>query len=239
MDIKEYEEGRRRESFWDIADNELKEILLSQVKSSSNKKILNIGCGTAEDTRILQQFGETYISDIDITPLKIRENENYKRKLVATAEKLPFKGNTFEIICMFGSIEHIKEDKTAIQEAERVLKENGYLLLTGPAYQSLYSNHDIALKHFRRYNKSQINSIISNNLKEVRLSYWNSILFLPIAVMKLLNKGKNKKQKLHPVIMNKWIDRVLLSILRIENSIAKQNIAVPVGANFYGIYQKK
>jgi SAM-dependent methyltransferase len=237
MDYKAYETGQRGKSFWDIADNELKEILLTKTRYNNNEqKILNIGCGTAEDIGILERFGETYLSDIDIRPLKIIKCNDRTTKIVADAENLPFQDNTFGIVCMFGSIEHINDDRTAIEEAERVLVNGGFLILTGPAHQALYSCHDKILLHFRRYNKKQLRVIMPNNLKEICLSYWNSILFMPIAMMKILNR--NKEPKLHNVVVPKWVDRIILTILRLENLIVKKNIEMPIGVNFYGIYQK-
>ncbi|PIN79614.1 hypothetical protein COV16_03260, partial [Candidatus Woesearchaeota archaeon CG10_big_fil_rev_8_21_14_0_10_34_8] len=149
MDYKAYEEGQNGDSFWDIADNQLKDIMLTRINYTKPIKILNIGCGTAEDTAILTKHGTVYLSDIDYRPLK--NYKGHKIKMVADAQTLPIRASEFDVICMFGSLEHIEDDVKALDEAARILKPGGMLFITGPSYQWLYSSHDKALLHFRRY----------------------------------------------------------------------------------------
>ena len=71
--------------------------------------------------------------------------------------------NKFNLVCLFDVLEHIENDRETIKKISNILEINGYLFITVPAYQWLWSNHDISLMHKRRYNKKNIYKIISKN----------------------------------------------------------------------------
>ena len=57
-------------------------------------------------------------------------------------------------------IEHIDEDLSAVKELNRILKPGGRLILTVPAFQFLWTNHDLALHHKKRYMRNTSASTI-------------------------------------------------------------------------------
>ena len=59
---------------------------------------------------------------------------------------------TFDLITCLDVIEHTPDDRVTLRELHRVTRPGGYLLVTVPAYQALWSQHDVANHHFRRYN---------------------------------------------------------------------------------------
>ena len=69
-----------------------------------------------------------------------------------------------------------------------LLKKNGRLLITVPAYQFLFSKKDEMLHHFRRYNKKTLQNILPDNIEIEKISYFNFFLFFPIAIAILFLK---------------------------------------------------
>ncbi len=113
-------------------------------------------------------------------------------KKQADACALPYPDGFFDLVLSFDVFEHIENDQQAAGECFRVLKNDGFLLFSVPAFQWLYSSHDRALEHFRRYNKQTIRSI-TKEAKTTRLFFWNAILFAPIALIRLIKKNKPAK----------------------------------------------
>ena len=75
-------------------------------------------------------------------------------------------------------LEHIKEDHTALKEWRNTLKPDGLLLITVPAFQHLWSSHDIFLGHYKRYNNKSLNDLAnSTGLKVVRIHYIFSFIY--------------------------------------------------------------
>ena len=159
-----------------------------------NLKILNIGAGTGVDLEIMNRFGNIYIIDVNKKALDLIPSNLYSEKKVCDATALPYPNEFFDIVCSFDVFEHIKNDKKAVLEAHRVLKKKGLLLLMVPAFNFLFSAHDKALLHYRRYSKKKLYELL-RIFKNEYLSYWNSILFIPLSILRILKKKEqNQKQ---------------------------------------------
>lgn len=92
-----------------------------------NYKILDIGCGTGFATRSLSKFGNVIGCDIDsrmIKTARMYPQKGVSKYIVASAEKLPFAKNSFDIVTTFSSL-HWFDNKKAMVEIRRVLKSNG------------------------------------------------------------------------------------------------------------------
>ena len=61
-------------------------------------------------------------------------------------------------------------------------------MITVPAFQCLYSSKDKSLKHYRRYNKETLRNLLNKHFYEIKFTYFNFILFLPIAILILFFK---------------------------------------------------
>jgi ubiquinone/menaquinone biosynthesis C-methylase UbiE len=81
----------------------------------------------------------------------------------ADAQSMPIADNSVDIVTAMDVIEHIPDDKAALREISRILKPGGYLLATVPAFQSLWSDHDVALHHFRRYTQPSFRDVIQRS----------------------------------------------------------------------------
>ena len=191
MDYKDYIAGQTGDQFWFKSKKDLINILMNKI-GRKDLKILNIGAGTGIDLEILNRFGNIYIIDVNKKALDLIPSNLYSEKKVCDATALPYPNDFFEIVCSFDVFEHIKNDEKAVLEAYRVLKKGGLLLLMVPAFNFLYSAHDRALLHYRRYNKKKLYKLLKI-FKYEYLSYWNSILFLPLSILRILKKEQNQK----------------------------------------------
>lgn len=236
MDYKDYQDGATKDFFWHKAKIHLIEILLNKVKSAKKVKILNLGAGTGDDLPVIAKFGEIYVIDIDSYALELIPKDLIYEKRTCNACYLPYVNNFFDLIVAFDLLEHIENDKLAINEIYRVLKKGGFFIFTVPAFNFLYSSHDKALNHFRRYDKRYIKNLFSNfECKE--LGYWVFLLFLPVAIQRLL-KRKNYIPRVHFMNLPKFVNNILYYLLRCENWFIKYKIPLPIGITIYGIYKK-
>jgi len=93
------------------------------------KKILDIGCGTGFSTRELIRMGETVGLDRKRSFLRAAKASEVEILVRGDALHLPFKEETFDLVCMYDLIHHLKEPEGALSEANRVLKRRGYFFV--------------------------------------------------------------------------------------------------------------
>ncbi len=102
------------------------------------KNLLDVGCGTGRMVKYFNDKGfKSFGCDIYDDALKAARRINKKNSIVkASATKLPFKKDSFDIIISISVIEHLTphEAEKFIKEARRVLKPEGFIFLVTPNY---------------------------------------------------------------------------------------------------------
>ncbi len=236
MDYKDYETGQKSSSFWFAAKDDLTRVLLSKCCKGRNRlRVLNLGAGTGDDLKILNSYGKVYVIDKDKRVIELVKKELCFEKKVADACKLPYKDDFFDLVVSINLFEHIEDDERAVSEARRVLKKDGYLIFLVPAFQFLFSSHDKALDHKRRYNKKTLRKLLGQ-FRDLRLYYWNSTMFLPIALIRLIKKKKSAK--LDNTRVPRLVDSLFYKLLKMENNLIRHNISMPFGVSIGGFCKK-
>jgi hypothetical protein len=92
-------------------------------------------------------------------------------------------------------IEHIKDDKDEISLATQFLKKGGTLVILAPAHQWLFSPFDLAVGHYRRYDKTSLRALIPSFMMVRKLFYLDIAGVLASIVNKLLLKRSYPTQK--------------------------------------------
>jgi SAM-dependent methyltransferase len=141
--------------FWFRARNRIISTLVKQLTAplSPDCRVLEIGCGTGNVLQFLEQACPgAMVIGMDL----FAEGLQYARRRVSCAlvqgdiYKPPF-GIQFDLIGLFDVLEHLPDDIQMLQALYNMIRPGGTLLLTVPAYQSLWSYFDQASHHCRRY----------------------------------------------------------------------------------------
>jgi hypothetical protein len=95
------------------------------------------------------------------------------------------------VVCIgaFDVVEHIGDDRAFLTKAHRALVPGGTLVITVPAFMFLWGPHDVNHHHFRRYRRDTLKKLLAECGFELPYaSYWNCMLFIPAAVLRLLGQ---------------------------------------------------
>jgi SAM-dependent methyltransferase len=248
MDHKFYQEYYKleREGWWFKARLSILESYCKKIINRPEMRILNVGAATGATSEMLSKFGEVTSLEYDEFCCKFLKEKTGIEAVNASLTDLPFEDDSYDIICAFDVIEHIEEDSKAIEEIYRVLRPKGKYFLTVPAFQSLWSNHDVINHHFRIYRKNQINKLIVNKkLKIDDSTYFNFWLFIPISIVRfILNNISRKKDSDSTGSDNeimqssKIVNEILYRIFYSEKFLLKLNIKFPFGVSILTIGSK-
>ncbi len=156
--------------------------------------ILDIGCGTGATLKRLESLGNATGVDISAEAVRCSRKRGCRDvRLMEEEDRLPFPDSSFDLLVALDVIEHIDDDLGALTEYRRVLKPGGRLLLTVPAYRWLWSHHDDLNRHRRRYRIGPVRRLLGEAGFAVRRStYFCSLLFLPVALVRLISRGLEK-----------------------------------------------
>lgn len=246
MDYKDYLLRGNKDNlhFWYKSRKELINYLCELVfLNKTNGLILDIGSGLGEELEILKKFGKTVALDSNSLVEKFIKEKGVDF-IKADFETYEAKKNKYDCVCCFDVLEHLENDQNALRKVFASLKSGGYFIFTVPAYGFLFSPHDSAMGHFRRYGKKEICGKITNaGFKLVKIGFWNSLLFPLIFAFRFLNIAffKLRKTKIahsDAKPLNKIINNFFLTILNLENTLIKKGCSIPFGLTIFGIAKK-
>ena len=177
-----------REHWWFKARIKILASILEKNLSHKNSiKILNVGVATGATSEMLQQFGEVTSIEYDEDCCQFINQQSNLNVSQGSITELNFANHSFDVVCAFDVIEHVEDDATAAKELERVCAPNGYIFVTTPAYQFLWSEHDVVNHHFRRYTLANFRNLFSTgSLVNIKTTYFNFFLFMPIALIRII-----------------------------------------------------
>jgi SAM-dependent methyltransferase len=200
--------------WWFLARRRILKRLIGRVVQPPKKaRILEVGCGTGHNLAMLKTFGRVEASELD-RGARALANKRLRGKVKEA--KLPdlsmFERNAYDLIALLDVLEHVPDDLASLRAIHRRLKPGGALLLTVPANAWMWSAHDAAHHHFRRYSKKQLEELFLRSGLEVQLlSYFNSLLFPLVAAARIAGKVRRKgsaDDRLPSAPLNSLLDKI-------------------------------
>jgi SAM-dependent methyltransferase len=142
--------------------------------------LLEVGAGAGQNLPTLARFGTVDAIEINALGREAIRARNIARDIFA--EPVPFAlERQYDVICALDVIEHLPDDREALRWISGRLRPGGLLVVTVPAYQWLFSDHDRALGHYRRYTRSRLVATLPCGLRVLTAAYFTHFTF-PLAV---------------------------------------------------------
>ena len=152
--------------------NVIRSLINITYRGRKDLNILDIGCGTGSILNILSEYGRVLGSDISETALSFCKKRGFTNLIKTSADDLKLESESFDLVTAFDILEHLENDKKALREFYRVCRKGGNILITVPAYRFLWSEHDRALGHKRRYVRGEIREKVRSAVFRIKkMSY--------------------------------------------------------------------
>jgi len=176
-----YPEMARNEEvhWWWLARRQILTRMLQRLSLPKDAAILEAGCGTGGNLEMLSHFGSLYGMELDDSARAISISRGFgKIESGRMPDEIPFHGKQFDLILLLDVLEHLDDDSGSLKGLYQRLKPGGWLLVTVPAFPFLWSQHDAAHHHKRRYRRKQLRATVEQAGYEIRYcSYFNCVLF--------------------------------------------------------------
>lgn len=207
------------------------------LKDKNKPSILDVGCGTGFNLIDFQDIGEVFGTETAASALEYLGRRGLKEKVFLIELPNLQSPKSFDCITCLDVLEHVEDDELALLSLHEHLGANGTLLITVPAYQRLWSRHDEMAHHVRRYSKKElIRKIQKAGFKIEHVTFFNTFLFLPEAVFRLLKIGEKNDSDIFE--MGKFLNSVLYAIFYCELCFLKI-IRFPFGLSILCVATKK
>ena len=152
-------------------------------------RILDVGCGTGTNLPLLREFGQVEGVDTELAAVQFCRHRGETGVRHAAGSELPFADGRFDLVTLLDVIEHVRDDQPLLDEARRVLSSGGLVLVTVPAYTWMWGAQDEISHHYRRYTRPRLRtSLMLAGFEPLMSSYFNTLLFPPIAAMRLFRR---------------------------------------------------
>ena len=159
------------------------DLIRREAQLPKNPQILEIGCGTGHNLAMLSGFGHVDGLELDDEARALSEKRLGREIMRAPLPELADVPDAYyDLIGAFDVIEHIDDDRASLASIAAKLKPGGKFIMTVPAHQWMWTAHDVANHHKRRYSKSGLKALIDGSpMRLEKVGYFNSLLF-PVAV---------------------------------------------------------
>lgn len=213
----------------------ISEILDQYFSDQKNLDILDVGCGTGSNIKLLKKFGQVLGLEPETSMAEYCQKNDLK-VINCTIEDYQ-EAQKFDLITAFDVLEHIKDDREVIRKFASLLNTDGYFLITVPAKKLLWTKHDAVCHHYRRYEAREIKNLVQDNFKIVYISYYNFFLFSFIFVG-LKFKNLFKRDQMAAKLPNKFTNWLLYRIFSSEKKIIGRQKKFPFGVSLIVLAQK-
>ncbi|MEN3000473.1 MAG: class I SAM-dependent methyltransferase [Armatimonadota bacterium] len=221
--------------WWFVGRRRLVMRLLQPYLSEGEGWILDAGCGTGAMLCELQAFGQVVGLDVEVLALRYARQRGEFPLVQARLEALPFRSETFRAVTALDVLEHLPDERPALKELWRVLQPRGVLVITVPAYRFLWSKHDVALRHYRRYTARELAQRLREAGFEVcKLSYAVTMLFVPIWLFRWWDRLRRTPPAATLVPVSPWVNRWLIRLQEWEAGLI-QRVNLPFGVSLVAV----
>jgi SAM-dependent methyltransferase len=227
------------EHWWFVARRQiLEELIRRQIRPPPKARILEIGCGTGHNLEMLSRFGRVEATELDANA---RELASKRLGRAVQDSALPnlsaYPEGHFDLIALLDVLEHVPDDEAALRAIRERLKPGGALLVAVPASPWMWSPHDVAHHHFRRYRKRELAALADHTgFSADLMSPFNSLLFVPIAAARLIGKAIGKESaddSMPPAPVN----ALLRTIFALERPLIGR-VPMPFGVSLVAVLRR-
>ena len=200
--------------------------------------VVDVGCGTGA---ILERFAAGAVAvgiDDHADALRYARERSGALLVRSDARGLPFGSGTVDRAFLLDVAEHVPEDAAVFAEIRRVLKPTGLAVIHVPAHPRMWSPHDEAMHHVRRYTRAELESRISEaGLTPILLTYTFGALLLPAAAVRAWKRRDSARaadERADFGVAPSWMNRILAGWQGIEAGwLARANL--PFGVSLAAV----
>lgn len=193
-------------------------------------RLVELGCGTGNVLEALRDFGDTIGIEIDDRLRAVALARGLDVRAGSLPDQVPLEPGTADVVLLLDVLEHLDAESAGLAVARNVLAPGGVLVVTVPAYQWLWSAHDVHLGHQRRYTRARLRQAVEGaGFVVERVSYFNTVLFPAVAAVRFAQRlVRRDGHDLHRPA--RLVNRALEAVFAFERHVVSR-VDLPFGSS--------
>lgn len=215
--------AQEAEHWWFVGRRRIVAAVMSRVVElpPQGARLLEAGCGTGGNLMMLSRFGAVSAFEPDDGAQRIaREKGDFDIRAGRLPDEVPFAPRSFDLVAALDVLEHLDDDLSSLCALRSRLRPGGWLLVTVPAFDFLWSEHDERHHHRRRYSRTRlVRQVTSAGFTPVVLTCFNSLLFPLVVGVRMAKKVLKLEDTADDIMPSHMINRVLMEIFASERHL--------------------
>ncbi len=214
--------------------------VIDEMRLPARAEILDAGCGSGRNMIDLARHGTVTGVELSATSVSLARERCTGEVIEGSVLEMPFDAGRFDLAASLDVIEHLEDDLAALRELRRVVKPGGTLLVTVPAYQWLWSGHDVVNHHYRRYTRRTLQRVGEQaGWRQARTTYFNSLLLPAAILLRVLDRFNRKTTEssldlwVPPAPLNWLLERPLA----LEAAMIGRGGRIPAGLSLLAVFR--
>ncbi len=200
--------------------------VIDSLRLPARARILDAGCGSGRNMLELARHGTVTGVELSETSVALARERRAGEVVAGSVLEMPFPPDSFDL--------------AALRELRRTVAPGGALLVTVPAYPSLWSGHDEINHHYRRYTRRSLQRVAEQaGWEQVRTTYFNSLLLPMAALLRVMERLNTKTTEssldlwVPPAPVNWLLERPLA----LEAALIAHGARIPAGLSLLAVFR--
>lgn len=226
--------------FWRIAKRRLVlHSIRSRIPPRAQLMALDIGSACSLIACEMKEFAEVTVVEPDPGSVHFaKEVLRLDAREGSLPDRLPV-GGPYQVITLLDCLEHVREDERALKRISDLLAPGGLFVCTVPALKALWSSHDVALGHFRRYHKRELVRLLAQaGFYVERATYYTSLLLPILAGLRLIERFRRPTPAAYEVqVPRQSVNQACGLVMQFEYRLLRF-MNLPLGSSLLAICRK-
>jgi SAM-dependent methyltransferase len=226
--------------WWYRGRRSVLERVIERLRLPARARILDAGCGSGRNMVELARHGTVTGVELSPTSAALARARSIGEVIEGSVLEMPFASASFDLAVSLDVIEHLDDDLAALRELRRVVAPGGALLITVPAYQWLWSGHDVVNHHYRRYTRRSLLCVAEQaGWESVRTTYFNALLLPVAAALRGLDRlySRTTESSLDLWVPPEPANWLLERPLQLEAAIVGRGGRIPAGLSLLTLFR--
>ena len=237
---QQYRDLWNRHWWWQSRRRFVRRLIHEIASKYEIESILDVGCGDGLFFDDLMKVAPTWGIEPDGSLLS--DDNPYRDRITVGDFASPIgPSRRYDLIVLLDVLEHIEDDRKALETLNSRLEPGGHVILTVPALQFLWSIHDDVNRHYRRYTRRLLRERLQEqNFQVVRIGYYFGWTVGLLLLRRLLSPGRStalKEMEYRVPIPSPLVNGVLRAISGVDHSVA-QHLPLPVGSSLFAVCRR-